>query len=486
MTSATSTILEQLGRAQDDLLWFVRLTYPEFQAAQFHVRLCRALERFERAVAFRKSPRLIVNMPPRHGKTFLISERFPAWFLGRNSRRRIIAASYGKDLSLDFSRKVRGLLRDELVQTVFPGLALARGTESVEQWETSAGGVYRAASVGSGITGKGADALIIDDPVKGAKEANSEAFRRTVWDWYRSEAYLRLQPGGGVIVVQTRWREDDLTGMLLDGGEEWEVLSFPAIDEHGRALHPQRYDLDALARIRKSSGEYYWSALFQQRPIARDDQPFKAGDIRRIDTLSTSPDLRAHDLRLVLDLAYTKKAGSDFTATIFGGIDATGTRRVFWADERKLTPRERRPFVADLVRRWQPVGLKQIHVEGNEDALENVREALRHESLTIEVVPLKTAGRHKVDRIGEIDAHLGGTEFGPEAEPLLTRLLEWSPVSGTPDDLPDAFAYFCEVTEYVPGRKIKWTPKPPKDPTARKIWNAMNRRTVAVKKPTGW
>lgn len=486
MTSATSTILEDLGRAQDDLLWFVRLTYPEFQAAAFHRDLCHALERFEGAVSRRQSPRLMISLPPRHGKSFIASERFPAWFLGRDPRRKVIAASYGQELANTFSRRVRDLVRDEIVGTVFPGLGLRPGAESVQQWETSTGGAYRAAGVGAGITGQGADALIIDDPIKDAQEAGSETYRQRAWEWFTSTAYTRLMPGGGVLVIQTRWHQDDLAGRLLADGEPWEVLNFPAIDEAGRPLHPARYSAADLARIRSRIGEYYWSALYQQRPIAREDQPFKAGDIRRIDTLSTSSDLRAHDLRLVLDLAYTKKAGSDFTATIFGGIDAAGTRRVFWADERKLTPRERRPFVADLVRRWQPFGLKQIHVEGNEDALENVREALRHESLTIEVVPLKTAGRHKVDRIGEIDAHLGGTEFGPEAEPLLTRLLEWSPVSGTPDDLPDAFAYFCEVTEYVPGRKIKWTPKPPKDPTARKIWKAMNRRTVQVKKPAGW
>lgn len=482
----TPAILEGLARAQDDLLWFARLTYPEFQAASFHRRLCGALERFERDVARRRSPRLMFALPPRHGKSILASERFPAWFLGRDPRRRVIAASYGMDLSLDFSRKVRALLRDEVVQTVFPGLALAQGAEAVEQWETSAGGVYRAAGVGSGITGKGADALIIDDPIKGAKEANSEAYRRAMWDWYRSEAYLRLQPGGGIIVIQTRWHQDDLAGRLLADGDEWEVLTFPAIDEAGRALHPARYSADDLARIRRQIGEYYWSALYQQTPIAREDQPFKASSLVRVDTLSTSPDLRHHDLRLILDLAYTKKTGSDFTATVFGGIDAAGARRVFWADERKMTPGERRPFVVDLVRRWQPFGLKQVHVEGNDDALENIREGLRHEGLTIEVVPLKPAGRHKVDRIAEVDAHLGQTEFGPEAEPLLTRLLEWSPVSGTPDDLPDAFAYFCEVTDYAPGRKARWAQKPPKDPTARKIWKAMNRRTVQVKKPAGW
>jgi hypothetical protein len=209
----------------------------------------------------------------------IVSRRFPPWYLGRNPRKQVISASYGQSLANDFGRDTRNIIGSEDFARVFPETGLAADSFATNRWHTNKGGVYVSAGVGGPITGKGADILSIDDPFKDREDADSEVNRETVWNWYTSTAYTRLMPGGAVILTMTRWHPDDLAGRLLDaqktGGDRWEVLSLPAIDDEGKALWPAWYGRPALDRIRANIGERDWAALYDQNPRLREGSLFK-------------------------------------------------------------------------------------------------------------------------------------------------------------------------------------------------------------------
>lgn len=285
------------------LMDFILATYPGYQANWFHESVCAALDRFLEQVRAKKSPRLMLFAPPRHGKSEIVSRQFPAYALGRDPNLTFIAASYGDDLASRMNRDVQNVIDSPAYQPIFPGtklngsnvrtVAYGQALRNSDIFETlnekgdRQKGVYRSAGVGGGITGMGAHVLIVDDPIKDAEQAGSEVYREKVWEWFSSTAYTRLMPGGGVLIIMTRWHEDDLAGRLLarmktGEGEHYEVISFPAVAEvdeprrkKGEALHPERYSLDDLARIRKSVRERVWISLYQQRPSAAEGNRFK-------------------------------------------------------------------------------------------------------------------------------------------------------------------------------------------------------------------
>ncbi len=232
--------------------------------------------------------RLMIFLPPRHSKSETATIHFPAWYLLRNPEKRVIVTSYSADLAKTFSRRTRGIVR-EVGMELF-GIELSDESASVEQWALNGHhGLYIASGVGGGITGQGASLLVIDDPVKSADEANSPTYRQRVWDWYTSTAYTRLEPDGAVVIILTRWHPDDLAGRLLqemdNGGDQWEVLSLPALAENandplgrelGQPIWPERYGVEDFERIRRAVGPYVWSALYQQRPQDIEGGAFKA------------------------------------------------------------------------------------------------------------------------------------------------------------------------------------------------------------------
>ena len=224
--------------------------------------------------------RLLLTLPPRHGKSEEASIKFPSWYMGRNPDKNIITSSYSGDLAVVFGRKTRNLIK---AQDVFD-VQLAEDSKSAGVWNTNKGGEYTAAGVGGAITGKGAHVFIIDDPFKNREEAESEVIREKVWDWYTSVVYTRLEEKGAIILIQTRWHESDLAGRILTTDDNWTHIDFPAIAEkdekfrkEGEALWPEKYDLEALERIKKNIGIYDFSALYQQQPTNREAQEFKEG-----------------------------------------------------------------------------------------------------------------------------------------------------------------------------------------------------------------
>lgn len=237
--------------------------------------------------------KLMVFEPPRHGKSEMVTIHYPAYRLEREPGLRVIIGSYNETLAAKFSRRVRRLVSGRL--------GVNRERSAVVDWETTGGGGLRAVGVGGGITGHGGQLILIDDPVKNREEADSAAYRERVWDWYRDDLYTRLEPGGAIILIMTRWHEDDLAGRILASpdGPNWTVVSLPAIAEEGdalgrapgEALCPERYDLAALEDIRTVLREHSFAALYQQRPMPAEGGMFKASWFPRL----READLRADD-----------------------------------------------------------------------------------------------------------------------------------------------------------------------------------------------
>ena len=269
--------------AETDLIAFTEYTFPQYQTAAHHRLIAQRLEAVERG----EIDRLMIFMPPRHGKSELATKRFPAYALGRNPRRQVIQASYNSDLATDFGRQVRNIVNTQRYQNVFD-TNLAGDSKAANRWNTSGGGAYVAAGVGTAVTGRGADIFIIDDPLKDREEADSETRRETIWNWYTSTAYTRLMKGGAIILIQTRWHEDDLAGRLLEaeakGGDKWDKLILPAVGDNG-ALWPNMFDLEALNRIQNAIGPRDWSALYQQQPAPDEGTFFKREWFKRHDAV---------------------------------------------------------------------------------------------------------------------------------------------------------------------------------------------------------
>lgn len=246
---------------------------PTFDWSWRHLRFIR--QELAR-ITIGEVDRLILTVPPRHGKSEMVTVRYPVWLLENDPGKRIIIGAYNQTLANKFSRKSRRIAEERIT--------LATDRTAVDDWETSMGGGLRAVGVGGGVTGMGGDLIIIDDPVKNRQEANSQAYRDRVWDWYTDDIYTRLEPGGSIIVIMTRWHEDDLVGRLLDSADStaWHVVNLPAISEDddpmgrapGEALAPNRYDLDALERFKTVLGNSFY-ALYQQRPTAPEGEFFK-------------------------------------------------------------------------------------------------------------------------------------------------------------------------------------------------------------------
>lgn len=278
--NAASSIAYELARR--DLIQFSLLTMKNYSPSWHHRLLARKLEAVERG----EIDRLMVFMPPRHGKSELVSVRFPAWCLGRNPDKRLICSSYSFPLARRFSRQVRENILSDRFGQVFPQCTLKSDVRAVDAWETTMGGGLISVGVGGSITGMGGDLIDIDDPIKNQEQAESAVYREKVKDWYRSTLYTRLEKGGRVIITLTRWHEDDLAGWLLEemsqGGDQWDILSLPAVAEEneeyrqeGQALWPEKYNQESLCKMEKAVGSRVWNALYQQRPAPDSGDIFK-------------------------------------------------------------------------------------------------------------------------------------------------------------------------------------------------------------------
>lgn len=275
--------------------------------SDFNRRLCSDLEQFWDDVKNGKSPRLAIFAPPRHGKSFVVSERFPAWVLGNDPSRKIVDASYGADIAEMCTRAANQLIKSDFYAKVFGTLPLV--VDRSHDFETAQKGGYYGVGVGGGLTGRGADILIIDDPIKSWQDALSKAKRDAIWMWYATVAYTRLLPSAGVLLMHTRWHKDDLAGRILEKGG-WKVLTFPAIDDAGNALDPVRYPIDSLRDIEATIGSTAWRALYQQQPSDTDGAIIKRGDIQEFDT----PPPKSGTWCISVDATFKATDTSDFVS----------------------------------------------------------------------------------------------------------------------------------------------------------------------------
>ena len=265
--------LKRCKLSQDRFLKFVQEVWPTFIAGRHHAKMADAFERVARG----ECKRLIINMPPRHTKSEFASYLLPAWFLGKYPQKKIIQCSHTAELAVGFGRKVRNLVDTDAYKTIFPDLVLASDSKAAGRWNTSKGGDYFAIGIGGAVTGKGADVLIIDDPHSEQEaalaEVNPDIYDKT-YEWYTSGPRQRLQPGGAIVVVMTRWSKRDLTGQILkdasanDSIGEWEVIEFPAILPSDKPLWPEFWELDELLKVKRDVPNSKWMAQYQQNPIS--------------------------------------------------------------------------------------------------------------------------------------------------------------------------------------------------------------------------
>jgi predicted phage terminase large subunit-like protein len=334
---AQTAARQQLARRH--LIDFARHVDRGYQTAPHLAEIATWLERVERGDV----RRLMIFAPPRHGKSKLASELFPAWCVGRDASQQFMIASHSAELAYTFSRNVRNMIEMDTYRELFPDTKLSADNATVQRWTLD--GYTRpamlAVGVGGNPTGQGAKIAIIDDPVGGASDADSVTQRETLYQWYVSTIRPRLEPAGAIILMMQRWHEDDLAGRLLRDaqrdGEQWHVVTMPAIDEHGAALWPERWPLSELEAIRSVSARSF-EAKYMQRPRPAEGALFKRGWLR-------TADAAPQGLRWVRywDLAYSVKQSGDNSATISGAMGSDGTiyLRRGWAG-REETPDLRR------------------------------------------------------------------------------------------------------------------------------------------------
>jgi len=329
MTEQEKKALRTLSR--NDLINFSIYTDRKFTPTWLHEEIAGKLMAVERG----EIKRLMIFVPPRHGKSELSSIKFPAWYLGRHPESEIITSSYSAELAQDFGYKTRSLVSSQEYARLF-STTLKEDSKGKAKWLTDKNGSYTAVGVGGPITGRGADICIIDDPLKNREEAESKTIRAKVWSWYTSTLYTRLEKGGSIILILTRWHTDDLAGRLLqkmkDGeGEDWEVVRFPAValhdEEHrktGDALWPEKYNLDDLDRIKIAVGAYDWSALYQQEPVTSETLEFKQ-EYWQYKTIEEVEALQSAKY-LTIDTAISQRDSADFTGYCMNFVDS----RNYW------------------------------------------------------------------------------------------------------------------------------------------------------------
>ena len=330
-----NTLVDELAvrdynnKAYEDLVAFCKHMQSDYKVGKHHRILADMLMDIERG----EKDRICVNIPPRHGKSQLVSIMFPAWYLGRNPNKKVMMVSHTTDLAVDFGRKVRNMIATDDYRAIFPTVSLAIDSKSAGRWNTSVGGEYYACGIGSSIAGRGADLLLIDDPhsEQDVINGNFDVFAKA-YDWFTYGARTRLMPGGSVAIVQTRWHMDDLTGRVVNdmsqnvGADRYDIVEFPAILEVAKKkgsgyiekpLWPEFFDLKALHRTKASMPAFQWNAQYQQEPTAEEASIIKRDWWQQWGDEPAPP---CEYIIMSLDAAAESHNRADFTALTTWGV----------------------------------------------------------------------------------------------------------------------------------------------------------------------
>ena len=311
----------QRKNAEDSFMGFVNEVWPDFIHGRHHEKMAKAFEE----VASGAVKRLIINMPPRHTKSEFASYLLPAWFLGKFPNKKVIQTSHTAELAVGFGRKVRNLVDSDAYKKIFPKVALQADSKAAGRWNTNFGGDYFAIGVGGAVTGKGADILIIDDPHSEQEAAlaqfNPEIYDKT-YEWYTSGPRQRLQPGGAIVIVMTRWSLRDLTAQVMKssvqrGGDEWKVIEFPAILPSGQPLWPEFWSLEELSALREELPNSKWQAQYMQQPTSDNSAIIKREWWKEWEQDAPPP---CEYVIQSWDTAHEKKSVNDYSACTTWGV----------------------------------------------------------------------------------------------------------------------------------------------------------------------
>jgi len=309
--------LRKLNLAEKRFIPFVKHVWPEFIEGDHHRKIAKKFE----DIANGKIKRLIVNMPPRHTKSEFASYLFPAWMVGKNPKLKVIQTTHTGELAVRFGRKMKNLVDTNEFAQIFDECKIAADSKAAGRWETNKGGEYYAAGIGGAITGRGADLLIIDDP-HSEQDALSDTALDSAYEWYTSGPRQRLQPGGSIVIVMTRWSTKDLTGQLLKAqtepkADQWEVIEFPAILPSDKPVWPNYWKLEELESVKASLSEAKWQAQWQQNPTSEEGSIIKREWWKKWEE-DDIPDL-VHVIQSY-DTAFSKKETADFSAITTWGV----------------------------------------------------------------------------------------------------------------------------------------------------------------------
>lgn len=480
------------------LLPYVKRFFPTYSAGWVHQDICRRLEKFVEAVERQESPRLILTMPPRHGKSTLVSDMFPSWVLGKHPTWEIISTSYAVSLPIKFSRAIRDRLRNPLYNALFPQAELRPDAAGVEEWRLTQGGGYRAAGVGGGITGMGAHILIVDDPLKDDAEAQSDTIRENVKSWFNTAAYNRLAPGGGVLIVQTRWHDDDLAGSCITQMREqieqglpeeeidmWEIINYPAIamsDEYlmpdgsiqrdlvaeelsgarllrraGEALHPERYDLPKLLRIKNRYAPHEWNALYQQDPVPDDGAFFSKDMMRFYHYLPGTRD--EYTYITAWDVAIGEKKRNDWTVGVTWAINEVGDCFVVDMIRGRLNTMQIVYAVVDQIDKYQVDVFGMEHGQIKITLWPLIVEEMRRRNVTCSINDDLKPITDKENRATTLRGmmQLGRVYFphisvAPWVDRMVGEMLRFP--SGVHDDIVDAMAWAARMYRAAPRPQV--------------------------------
>ena len=369
-----NTLVDELAvrdynnKAYEDLIAFCKHMQSDYKVGKHHRILADMLMDIERG----EKDRICVNIPPRHGKSQLVSIMFPAWYLGRNPNKKVMMVSHTTDLAVDFGRKVRNMIATDDYRAIFPTVSLAIDSKSAGRWNTSVGGEYYACGIGSSIAGRGADLLLIDDPhsEQDVINGNFDVFAKA-YDWFTYGARTRLMPGGSVAIVQTRWHMDDLTGRVVNdmsqnvGADKYDIVEFPAILEVAKKkgsgyiekpLWPEFFDLKALHRTKASMPAFQWNAQYQQEPTAEEASIIKRDWWQRWGDEPAPP---CEYIIMSLDAAAESHNRADFTALTTWGVflnEATSAHGIILLNsiKRRMEFPELKEMAMEEYSSWEP------------------------------------------------------------------------------------------------------------------------------------
>lgn len=445
--------------AQASLEGFISAVAPEFVPARHHKLIIAKLE----DVAAGRSKRVMIFAPPGSAKSSYVSILFPPYYLGKHPHNSIIGASNAGELAERFGRRVRNHVASEEYRNVF-GFGVSSNNAAAGRWETELGGEYFAVGVDAAVVGRRANLILLDDLVKGRAEADSPTVRQRIWDWYKADLWPRLKPEGAIVLIMTRWHELDLAGQLLAeqgaGGEQWEVISIPAIAEEndilgravGEQLWPEWFTPEMFAEARRDPRN--WSALYQQQPVPDSGEYFKTEWIKWFDVGPAASTMRIYGAS---DYAVTKEGG-DYTVHGVIGLDPADNIYILdWWREQSATDEWVEAF-CDLCQRWKPL----MWAEERGQIISSVGPFLDRRLRERRIFPYRrqfTSSHDKQTRAQSIRGRMAmGKVYFPRREPwandLVSELLRFD--AGKNDDQVDVLSLVGRMLDVmVPGTAPK-------------------------------